>query len=1019
MDAYFKNPPDQFRAAPFWSWNTDLNKETILRQAGYFKEMGCGGYHISVRIGLDTEYMGPLFMECVKACVDKSREAGSYVYLYDEDRWPSGFAGGKVTENNEFRATYLLFTPYSYREKGPWNQERPLPNFAIGLRNNNGYLLGCYDIVLDKTGYIEHFRQIGENEKTKGVKWYAYIEKLTPHSWYNNASYVDVLNKKAIDKFIETTYEAYKNTVGRNFGKTVFSIFTDEPHMVQKRNLPFSKSLTDCVIPWTEELPKIYQNTYKADIVAKLPELFFETTDDKCKQTRYHYNNCTVQLFTDSFSGNIRSWCQKNGIRLTGHMIFEETLSFQNMYSGDLMRSYRNFDIPGMDLLFDEINMTTAKQVQSIVNQYGKPGAMSEEYGVTNYTFDFRDYKFQGDWQAALGINFRVPHLSHMTIAGECKRDFPPSIFYQAPWFKEYKLIEDYFARINVAMKDSSPVAKIGVIHPIESFWLNFGPNDLTGDIQEQMDDNFKKLNEWLLTGVMDFDYIDEALLPELYEETFEGLKVGEMLYDAIVISDCMTLRSSTIEILESFIERNGKVIITGNAPRFIDALSNSNLQGFIEKCSMVIFEKNTLLNALADVRLIDIRKSNGKRIDKYIYRLRKTGEDLILFIAPVEKTRNKDISSYETIKLFIKGIYSPALYDPINGSCLEIDADYEDLNTVITRDMYDYDSLLLKLRPNKLETLQKPVEVLQWQEIKVDNEWEYSLSEPNVLLLDECEYAVDGAQYNEACEILRAETQIRSQLGFPQRTDAVAQPYTEKHKIKSHRIRLRFGFQTEVPLKKLELALENIENTSLSLDGSVLSRNITGWYVDEKIQKNSIPDLEPGRHTLEAEYSFDKYTSMEPMYLLGDFGLKTFGSKVCIVKKPEKLAWGQTVGQGLDFYGGNIVYRKKVEVRTGKLKIKVSKYRGALIKVFVDGIESGHIIFPPYTLTLTGLAKGEHTIEIILYGNRYNTFGALHQADDSFARANSVAWRGNNENWSPQYNFRAFGILKAPQMWE
>lgn len=34
---------------------------------------------------------------------------------YDEDRWPSGSAGGKVIEHNpEFKAKHVLFTPHRY-----------------------------------------------------------------------------------------------------------------------------------------------------------------------------------------------------------------------------------------------------------------------------------------------------------------------------------------------------------------------------------------------------------------------------------------------------------------------------------------------------------------------------------------------------------------------------------------------------------------------------------------------------------------------------------------------------------------------------------------------------------------------------------------------------------------------------------------------------------------------------------------------------------------------------------------
>lgn len=86
--------------------------------------------------------------------------------------------------------------------------------------------------------------------------------------------------------------------------------------------------------------------------------------------------------------------------------------------------------------------------------------------GVTNWDYDFRGHKFQGDWQAALGVTVRVPHLSWVSMNGEAKRDYPASISYQSPWYKEYKYVEDHFARVNTAMTRGKAVVRIGVIHP-------------------------------------------------------------------------------------------------------------------------------------------------------------------------------------------------------------------------------------------------------------------------------------------------------------------------------------------------------------------------------------------------------------------------------------------------------------------------------------------------------------------------------------------------------------------------
>ena len=133
--------------------------------------------------------------------------------------------------------------------------------------------------------------------------------------------------------------------------------------------------------------------------------------------------NHMCERFVSAFVDTIGQWCMEHNIAFTGHMMQEPTLSSQTDSLGEAMRCYRNFQIPGMDLLCDRVELTTAKQVQSAVHQYGREGMLSELYGVTGWDFDFKGHKRQGDWQAALGVTVRVHHLTWVSMNGEAKRD--------------------------------------------------------------------------------------------------------------------------------------------------------------------------------------------------------------------------------------------------------------------------------------------------------------------------------------------------------------------------------------------------------------------------------------------------------------------------------------------------------------------------------------------------------------------------------------------------------------------
>lgn len=74
-----------------------------------------------VRTGLDTDYLGAEFMETVKLFMEYAASKNLLACLYDENRWPSGCAGGKVMENlPNLKAQHILLTCKPYGEQVAW-----------------------------------------------------------------------------------------------------------------------------------------------------------------------------------------------------------------------------------------------------------------------------------------------------------------------------------------------------------------------------------------------------------------------------------------------------------------------------------------------------------------------------------------------------------------------------------------------------------------------------------------------------------------------------------------------------------------------------------------------------------------------------------------------------------------------------------------------------------------------------------------------------------------------------------
>lgn len=1019
-DELFASPSCEYRGAPFWAWNQKLIPEKLLRQIEMLKSMGMGGFHMHVRTGMDSPYLDGEFMDRIRLCTEKAKQDGMLAWLYDEDRWPSGSAGGKVTAGgNQYVRQSLLFTVHPYTPDRPHRNLQPEPGRGQScVRQDNGELLAVYDICLNGDGTLKSARRIPEDASVEGVKWYAYQEYATDDPWFNGHPYVDTLNPQAIARFLEITHEAYWKAVGNEFGKTIPAIFTDEPKFTPKCTLDFALEQKDLFLPWTGRLPELYRASYGQDVLDILPELFWELPEGRLSQARYDFHDLVADLFVHSYTEQIGSWCRSHGIALTGHVMGEESLESQTQAVGDAMRSYPHFGLPGIDILCDFHEYTTAKQTQSIVRQTGAPGMLSELYGVTGWDYDFRGYKLQGDWQAALGVTVRVPHLTWMTMKGEAKRDYPASIGYQSPWWKQFSIIENHFARINTALTRGQAVCRVAVIHPVESYWLYWGPSEQTASKRSQMEQSFHQLAETLLFGSIDFDYICEATLPALCPEASYPLQVGKMAYDTVLVCQNRTLRSSTLNRLEAFQKAGGRVLFIGDCPDYVDALPSSAVRSLYKISDKISSEPSAILDALESCRFLDIRRSDGSRENRLLYQLRKDGPVYWLFLANGKNPTCPDVDDAGRLRFILQGEYKLTQYNTMSGEIHPLSARYQDGKTILELQWHIHDSLLLKLEEGCQEILPEDTLVCKSPADILFGPVEVRLAEPNMLLLDMAEYSFNGGPFRSEEELLRIDNQVRRDLGIPLRRKEVIQPYLLPEDKAENHLTLRFVIPSEIDVPSPLLGLEDPEHTEISLNSCpVDSSSVRGWFVDEDIHTIPLPPLHPGENILTITVPIGLRTNLEAFYLLGDFGVRINGTQKTVTAPVRSLGFGDIVSQGLPFYTGNLSYCLRIRTEGG-CSLRVPRYRGGLIQVFVDGKETGNIIFSPYCLQIPDLSAGEHEVTLLLYGTRYNGFAQLHHTPGVYFYQSPNSWRSGGDLWCYEYQFKPAGILKSPELY-
>lgn len=925
------DPPAEYRGKPFWAWNGELKKEELFRQIDAFRKMGFGGFFMHSRTGLKTEYLGDAWFALVRECALYAQKIGLEAWLYDEDRWPSGTCGGLVTEERKYRLRFLSLY-FSEREARSHPEVvSVLYRYAVKLeRDETG------EEVLDDFYAVESAAEVREG--------YVYAlfaeEEQKPSDFYNGNTYIDAMNPDATRRFLQTTHEKYAEYCGDLFGSAIRGIFTDEPY----RGATFSgfglaNENREKMTPWTQELPEAYRKKYGRK--PEIPLLFWRRKGELRNSEAEAYIDVMDDLFLRNFALPCQKWCKEHDLILTGHILHEDSLSVQANFTGSCMRYYEYMDFPGIDVLGQENRVYwAALQCSSVARQLGKKQVLSELYGATGWDMSLEKYKQIGDWQALFGINFRCPHLSMYTMEGEAKRDYPASILTQNAWYREWKYLEDYFARLAVLSIDGERVADTLVVTPVREMWgeVRLGWTEGLSPKNERarkLDSAYSERFLRLVGQGVNFDYGDEEILR----------KYG-----------CVE-------------KENGVVYLRVGKARYREVLWNR--EEHVGKEARALLEKFSAEGGLLTDAESALRPGYRFRMPENVgYAIYKLGGDCWCFVLNLDEKHParewvavpEELKSYRAERWDFRMGKSMGRLDTERGAILLELCGGEECIWRFTEEALSGSIAVGEVFP----AAQFPEEFI------------YELTEFNVLPLDEAIWERDGVLQNGGKKenILRIDRVIRLEKGRSPRGGEMLQPWFVKKKrggAKSfHLCGLKFSFHFEVdhvPDTPVYLAKER-NGFACRVNGTELGEKSGKKWVDNCFELYRIA-LRKGVNLIEFSGDFYEEEGLEAVYLLGDFGVKL---PCTICNLPSRLKAGDIASQGLPFYSGAIRYHtgitgRKVSVNFDRLDCFSMKIHG--------GKEEKTIAFRPYRENVE--LESELVAETVF--NRRNTFGPLHQA--------------------------------------
>jgi len=986
----FKNPKKEYRGVPFWSLNDELEDEELKWQIAEMDEKGWGGFFLHAREILITPYLSKEWMERLRTCIEEAEKRGMGAWLYDEDRWPSGFAGGIVPAmNSKYRAKALML----HISDRLFKVEDSIRVFKCRL-------------VGEK---VEDLETVKEGEEEEPEKVYLYFIKYTApvgESWFTNFCYIDTLSPEAVNAFIEVTYEAYYKEFGKWFGTVVPGIFTDEPNFTSSRPHPKSRVLQRgpkypaYFLPWTDDLPKYFKERNGYDILDYLPSLFFNVGN--YKKVRYDYWRTVTEMFLNAYSKNLYEWCDKHNLKYTGHYLAEDTLLSQLLCIGAAMPHYEYMHVPGVDHLGRNIRgILTMKQVSSVANQLGKERVLSETYGCSGQNLSFEDRKWIGDWEYVLGINLLNHHLSLYSMRGARKRDYPPNLFWQQPWWKYNRLIEDYFTRLSYTLSQGIRVVDVLVIHPIGSAWALYTPlND------KQVRDLDKSL-DWLLKTLLelkyDFELGDEQLMEKYGKVSGNELVIGRARYKVVIIPPSITLAKNTVKLLKEFVENGGTLVAIKPYPELIDGEPDEEVRSLLNNALKVeAYDEKQLIDALGRIKhRVEVLNENGEVVRSIWYHLRRDGGKWILFLTNIDRNQG-----YKTeVKVLCKGKVEE--WNPFTGEVKEIPCKVEGDYTTFKLSFPPVGSHLIVIEGGEEPLVllsEREVELKEVLKLRLPRTWKVKRLDPNALTLDYCKVKVLAPSIHKGVLDLgrvptwKAHTMLK-ETGIG----------TE--------FELEFEFNSEVSGdgREVFLVLENPEKYTIKVNGVEVKYRDIGFWVDKSFKKVDIAKyVKRGKNVIKLRGVVDFGTEIESCYIIGDFGVKNVENReFALVEESEYVECGNLVYQGYPFFAGTICLSQKFELPKSfkRVVLEIVNMNSILTNVLVNGKEVGQVFLRPHEIDITDFVKeGENQVELQLVSSLRNLLGPHHHKAGELYSVGPGSFM-DERNWTDKYNFVPLGF--------
>ena len=502
--------------AYFWLWNDRLDETVLMRQLEDMRAHGLNEVCIhpmpkafrpqSFRSRMEPDYLSDGFLDIYARVSRRAEELGMASYLYDEGGWPSGRANGLIARRDS---------------EGRFRQWR------IGLR---------------ESGRIDAWP--------------------LPYEKWGNPSLIE---KGVGEAFIAETHDRYVRPLGDLLGKTVRIAFTDEPSHAA------TSTDGEKTLAWTSDFDEVFRRKKGYDLRPHVAEMILREheSDDRLARFWIDYRDVVADLFVERFLHPLRTWCGAHGMLSGGHLNGEDDLGMaKNGGFGDLLRSLRTMDAPGVDVIWRQLMPETPlrdgrilpfpRYASSAMHQNGGSVAISETGGIFGDSLTPEELKWLVDCQLVRGINKFVFGYYVQSNDGGWRLMLEP---HAGPILPNWDYMPSFFRyvdRMCEVLSVGRPGAEIALFFDVRGLWAGGADAEMAVQGHYATARVLDRLN-------CDYDFVNDEGIATASVTEKGRLRVGAMEYAAVVLPTSKWMSDAARTKLEQFKRAGGTVAQGGD----------------------------------------------------------------------------------------------------------------------------------------------------------------------------------------------------------------------------------------------------------------------------------------------------------------------------------------------------------------------------------------------------------------------------------------------------------------------